>query len=60
MSQYEITLRYVGNNPPEYMEDEYGFGDNPPIIVNADSRKEALRMLRLPRRVRVKTCKKVS
>src|SRR4030042_543976 len=50
MKQYEITLE--SNNPKDLTE--YGFGDNPPIVIMAHSQQEALSKLKLPKNVKVK------
>jgi hypothetical protein len=54
MNEYEITLEYVGNRKqPKYIETEYGFGINPPIVVRAKNKTEAIKQLRLPKTVRI-------
>jgi len=59
MHEYEVTLRHVGLRKPRYASQEYGFGDNPPIVIFAKNRKAALRRLKLPKMVEVKAIKRV-
>lgn len=53
LREYEITLKHVGRKKPRYVESEYGFGMNPPIVVHAKSKKKALAQLRLPKVVKI-------
>ena len=53
LHEYEITLEYTGRKKPLYVESEYGFSPNPPIVVHAKNKKEAMEQLRLPKNVKV-------
>ena len=53
LHQYEITLEYIGKKKPQYIETEYGFGMNPPIVINARGEQEAISQLRLPKTVKI-------
>lgn len=60
MNEYEITLEYVGKGKePEYIESEYGFGMNPPIVIRAENKKEAIRQLKLPGEVHIKKVQEI-
>jgi hypothetical protein len=54
MPEYEIELDYVCKKKPAYVKTEYGFGTNPPIVVHAKSKTQAIEKLRLPKCVKVK------
>ena len=60
LNEYEITLEHIGRKKPQYIETEYGFGMNPPIVVHAKSKEEALKQLRLPKTVKVVEIVKVN
>lgn len=60
MKNYEITLEDIGRTGQwEEMSEEYGLGLNPPIVIQAKSKKEALSKLCLPKDVSVKTILRV-
>lgn len=54
--QFEITLREV--NGTEKFVNEYGFGDNPPIIICAKNKKDARNKLKLPKGVKIVSIEK--
>lgn len=47
--QFEIRLRGGGGR----FDSDYGFGMNPPIVIHARSKAEALKQLKLPKTVKV-------
>lgn len=53
LHEYEITLQYIGKKKPSYIDTEYGFGINPPIVIHAKNEKEAVSQLRLPKTVKI-------
>jgi hypothetical protein len=56
--EYEVTFEWVGKGErPVYLDTEYGFGMNPPIVVFGRDKKEALRTLKLPGSVKVRAIK---
>jgi len=60
-NEYEITLKYIGKGKkPSYTETDYGFGMNPPIVLRATNKKNAIKKLILPKTVRIKNIKKVN
>lgn len=60
LHEYEITLEYVGRKKPFYVDSEYGFSNNPPIVIHAKNKKEAIAQLRLPKTVKVAEIIKVT
>ena len=56
--QYEIHLRHIGKKEPMYVKSAYGFGMNPPIVIDAKSRSAALHKLRLPKCVQVSSMRR--
>ena len=53
LHEYEIEVKWVGSRPPRFVEAEYGFAGNPPIVVHAKNKREARKKLRLSRNVRI-------
>ena len=55
MHQYEINLTWHGKGKsPKYTHTEYGFGMNPPIVVNALNMRNARKQLKLPKIVKIR------
>lgn len=53
--QFEVELKWVGKGKkPKYATLDYGFETNPPIVINANNKKNALKKLKLPKTVKVK------
>lgn len=59
MPEYEIELDYVCKKEPAYLKTEYGFGNNPPIVIHAKSKTQAIGKLRLPKCVKVKNIRRL-
>ena len=60
MAQYEIKLRFIGKGiKPKYIEKEYGFSGNPPIVINAKNSKEVKTKLKLPKNVKISSIRRV-
>ena len=60
MNEYEIELKYVGKGKrPAYTYSDYGFGTNPPIVVKAKSKADAIKKLKLPKTVKFRKIKKI-
>lgn len=58
--EYEIMLKWVGKGKkPHYAYTEYGFGVNPPIVRRASNKRNALKQLKLPSTVKVRSIKRV-
>jgi len=55
--QYEIELKDTTGK--DRFPDDYGFGVNPPIVLCAKSRKDAIRQLRIPKSVKIVKVKRV-
>lgn len=53
--QFEVSLSGGGGR----FDSDYGFGMNPPIVVNAKSRAEAMKKLQLPKGVKVRKVEEV-
>jgi len=55
MHQYEINLVRRGKGKsPKYTHTEYGFGMNPPVVINAKNKQNALKQLKLPKIVKIR------
>jgi hypothetical protein len=55
MHQYEISLAWRGKGRiPKYTRTEYGFGMNPPVVINAKNKQNALKQLKIPKIVKIK------
>ena len=60
MPEYEITLKWVGKGKkPSYVETDYGFGVNPPIVIRAKNKRQAIRMLKLPKTIKIRKIERV-
>ena len=58
--EYEITLKYIGKGKePRYVETDYGFGDNPPVVIHAYSITEARNRMKkeLPKTIQIRGIK---
>lgn len=54
IKQYEITLKWVGKGKqPDYLENEYGFGTNPPIVLSGKNEKSVRNKLKLPKDIKI-------
>lgn len=61
VAEFEITLKWTGKGEaPDWLYDEYGFGVNPPIVVDAADEEKAKELLDLPANVAVATIERVS
>lgn len=57
---YEITLKYVGKGKePQYVETDYGFGGNPPVVIHAYTVTDARKQMEkgLPKTVQIRSIK---
>ena len=52
LREFEVTL-CIPNQPIEAEPDDYGFSNNPLLVITALSKKEALQQLKLPKNVKV-------
>jgi hypothetical protein len=55
--QFEIELRDATGQ--DRFEDEYGFADNPPIVLCAKNKKDVKKKLKLPSGVKIAKIEKV-
>ncbi len=61
LHQYEIYLDAKSKSLKKKLEamDEYGFEPNPPIVIDANSKKEAIKKLALPKGIFIREIKRV-
>lgn len=60
IKEYEVDLEWIGEgDTPKYLENEYGFGYNPPIVVHAKSITDVKKQLSLPSSIKIKKIAKV-
>jgi hypothetical protein len=58
--QYEAEFEYTGRGHPAWLDDAYGFGNNPPVVIDAKNKKEARNHIFTTHFVKLKSLKKVS